>query len=84
MKKRTYYTQKWYAGYGVSLANTGEDAVSITAYPSREARDKAVRDYRAPNHTPYARMESVLSSHPNVRKAIRANAIYDETEDEYR
>ena len=72
---RSYYTQEWHAGYGATWANTGEDAVIITAYPYRKARDRAVRDYRAPYHTPYARMEAVLASHPNVRKAIRRGRL---------
>lgn len=68
---RRFYAQEWYLGYCTRFAETGKDCVRIKSYPSRTSRDKAVEDYRAPNHTPSARMESVPSWHPNVRRAIR-------------
>ena len=75
-----YYALHWKAGYGATHANTGEDFVTVYGFDSKNERDAACDDFRAPNHCPKAALEAVPASNANVRKAIHGTRGYGDRE----
>ena len=75
-----YYALHWSAGYGTTSANTGEDIVTVYGFVTKNERDEACKNFRAPNHCPQAALEAVPAANANVRRAIRGTNGYGDRE----
>lgn len=62
-----YYAVHWYAGVGATLAATGDDAIRIVYFQTREDRDATARQIPL--------LEPVQASDPRVRAALRGAVI---------
>ena len=78
-----YYAKLWPLGYGTRYASTGEYAVEIRAYKSKQQRDEACREYSPPSYCPSARLETALASDGEVVRALRSKDGEIQLIDEY-
>lgn len=68
-----YYAKLWNCGFGTINANTGKNQVVVYVFDSREERDAACAEYRAPTHCPTATLQPVNSSDEDVSRERRAD-----------
>ena len=71
-----YYAKLWDCGKNTVLAN-GHNRVIVYSFGSKNERDAACAEYRAPNHCPTAELEPVTKSDVDVRRALRDQVKLD-------